>query len=350
MPTIREVAKACGVSPMTVSYVLNNPGRVRQETRTRVLLAMREMGYRPPAAERGEEDARGTLTIGVVYSRWNRLEAEAPYYRRIVGGILEAADDLVCHVTLFSHHSWEGNAYKSLRVYCDGRCDGLIIFAPKIGSDLVAALRERGVPFVLVGDTGDLPEDWCVDVDNIAAARNVTEYLLGLGHRRIAYLPGAPNTRVTQQREDGWRAALEAADVAPTPAHLLPGDWSPESGRERAARLLSLPDGERPTALFCAFDGLALAALAAAREMGLRVPQDVSIIGFDDIPAAPATEPPLTTVLQPYAEIGERAVRLLLTQMGGGSSADAPGERKVLLPTKLIVRQSAGPPPPPGTA
>lgn len=338
MPTIRDVARASGVSPMTVSYVLNNPGRVHKDTRARVMAAMRDIGYR--AAVREEEADQRRWTLGVVYSRWRRLPSEVFYYSRLVDGLLWSADDLGIHVTLFSHHTWNDPAHRSLRVYCDGRCDGLIVFAPKKHSDLVAALRDRGMPFVLVGDTGDEPGDACVDVDSVAAARDVTNHLLDLGHRHIAYLAGEEDTRTTEERAQGWREAHAARGLTPDPALILPGDFSPESGYERVKELLRRPAGpNRPTALFCVNDAVALGALQAARDAGLRIPEDLSLAGFDDVPDAATSDPPLTTVSQPYREIGERAVTLLTACISG-----EPGSR-VLLPGNLIFRQSSGPAP-----
>jgi LacI family transcriptional regulator len=207
MATIREVAKASGVSPMTVSYVLNDPGRVHPETRQRVLQTMRELAYRPPLSRpaAGDADDERRTTIGIVYSRWSRLASEVSYYSRILGGVLEAADDQGSHVTLFSHHTWTEDVSKSLRKYCDGRCDGLILIAPKIESELVTTLRERGMPFVIVGDSGLGPRDLCVDVDNIAAAYQVTEHLLSLGHTKSPTFRG----KTTFARRTNGRTAGE---------------------------------------------------------------------------------------------------------------------------------------------
>ncbi len=335
MATIREVAKASGVSPMTVSYVLNDPGRVHPDTRQRVLQAMRDLEYRPPlsrSASDTEEDRRTTL--GIVYSRWSRLASEVSYYSRILAGVLEAADDQGSHVTLFSHHTWTEDVSRSLRKYCDGRCDGLILIAPKIDSELVTTLRERGMPFVIVGDPGLGPEDLCVDVDNVAAAFEITEHLLSLGHTNIAYLPGKDNVRPTHERERGWRDAHTARGITPRQTVPYPGGWTREYGYERAIDMLKGTD--RPSAIFAMDDELAMGAMMAGRELGLRIGHDLSVAGFDDVPEAAQSDPPLTTILQPYAEIGTRAVGLLLGTMRGGSGS------RILLPGELVVRASTG--------
>lgn len=336
MATIREVAKASGVSPMTVSYVLNDPSRVHPKTRQRVLQTMRELEYRPPLsrpANDADDDRR--TTIGLVYSRWSRLASEVSYYSRILAGVLEAADDQGSHVTLFSHHTWTEDVSKSLRKYCDGRCDGLILIAPKIESELVTTLRERGMPFVIVGDSGLGPEDLCVDVDNVAAAYQITEHLLSLGHTNIAYLPGKDNVRPTHERAEGWRQAHTKHGITPYPSTPYPGDWTRTSGYERAIEILKSPNP--PSAIFAMDDELAMGVILAAQELKLRIGQDLSIAGFDDVPEASQSVPPLTTILQPYTEIGTRAVGLLLSTMRGGS-----GER-ILLPGQLILRASTGP-------
>ncbi|MBC7808066.1 MAG: LacI family DNA-binding transcriptional regulator [Akkermansiaceae bacterium] len=336
MTTIREVARASGVSPMTVSYVLNDPGRVHPDTRQRVLQAMRELGYRPPlsrSASDTEEDRR--TTIGIIYSRWSRLASEVSYYSRILAGVLEAADDQGSHVTLFSHHTWTEDVSKSLRKYCDGRCDGLILIAPKIESELVTTLRERGMPFVIVGDSGLGPEDRCVDVDNVAAAYQITDHLLSLGHTNIAYLPGKDNVRPTHEREQGWRAAHAARGIVPRQSIPYPGGWTREYGYERA--IIILKETDRPSAIFAMDDELAMGAMIAARELGLRIGRDLSVAGFDDVPEATQCDPPLTTISQPYTEIGARAVGLLLGTMRGG------GGGRILLPGRMIIRASTGP-------
>ena len=339
MPNIRDVAKACGVSPMTVSFVLNSvPGQVSVQTRERVLQAVREMGYRPAALEH----ARGQRvnTLGVLASLSGATLYKFSYYNSILNGILTEADRRHQNVTLFSHHLWTNTA-RNLRTFCDGRCDGLLVVAPPIGSKLVRALRDRGIPCVLIGDSGDEPEYSSVDVDNSSAAFSLTGYLLDQGHRRIALLKGFAEMRSAVERETGFRQAHRKHGVAVDETLVASGEYGEASGYERARLLLVRPPAQRPTALFCGNDEIALGSLQAAHDLGLSVPRDLSVTGFDDDPRAALSTPPLTTMRQPFDLLGKRAVEILLA----GIREPAALPQQALLPTEFIARGSVAPPP-----
>lgn len=341
MPTIRDVARACKVSPMTVSYVLNDKsGQVSAETRERVLKVVRELGYRPTAIDPAPTE-RTIYTLGIVVGIPGHSLFQFGYYSAIVNGILLTTDQLQHNITIFSSSLMHTDTQRSLRVYCDGRCDGLLVIAPHRGSKLVAALQERGIPFVNIGDTGDSEAISCVDVDNIAAGYAITEYLIRQGHRRIGFLGGPDFVRSAFHRQVGYHNALKA--------HGMPIDSSLESvpllaerlAYERVMEIMQRPKDSRPTAFFCWNDNAVQHALRALHDVGLQVPKDVSLIGFDDHPDTATLDPPVTSVRQPYQEIATRAVEILLARIRGEQT-----QHRAFLPTELIVRESVGPPPP----
>ncbi len=335
-PSLRDVAEHCGVAPMTVSRVINEPETISLPTRERVLSAIRELGYRPrPAARRPAPDA--PATIGLLNREYL---AVAGYMGSVLDGIIAQAYTLDQNLTLFPGHRWDTDPNGSVRANCDGRCDGMIFVSANQSDPIIPILQSRGTPFVVVGEYMDNAGVAAVDVDNRREAEQMTDYLLALGHRRIGFLGGSRFYQSANQRQDGYRRALARAGLRADARLIVPDtDDAPEAfGRLR--RMLARPAAERPTAIFAWNDVVAFGALEAAREQGLRVPEDLSVVGFDDVYNAGEAGPPLTTVRQPYVALGAHAVDLLLAQLRGG-----PPE-KVMLPARLVERASAGPPPP----
>jgi LacI family transcriptional regulator len=325
---------------MTVSYVLNNkPGQVSEETRERVLKAVREMGYRPRAIHRERETA--IRTLGIAVGREYNTFAGGGYFSEILNGILAATDQRGLNILLFHYSLFHQDTHESIRTYFDGRCDGLFVVAPVIGMSLVSALAERGVPYILIGDQGDVEGVSSVDVDNIAEAERIVSYLVGMGHRRIAFFGGPDFVRSACLRREGYRRALERHGIAYDPEL----DIAPLAGEylvyERTIPLMRRKDIERPTAIFGWNDTAALRALLALRDLNIQVPEKVSVIGFDDTPATVTADPPMTTVRQPYRDIGIQAVEALVTRIREGQASP----QRLYLPGRLIVRDSTAPPP-----
>jgi DNA-binding LacI/PurR family transcriptional regulator len=334
MATIRDVAERSGVSTATVSYVLNNrEGEVSPETRERVLAAMRALDYRPRAVSSGKKAAQ-TNTLGVLFPNNNHSLVTHPYFTLLLDGILQHAQGRHGHVTLFTLTGWT-DLRQSLRVSFDGRCDALIVIAPDAEATLLEVLTERSLPFVLV-NAGNPPGVAAIDVDNEAAGFEATQQLLSLGHTRIAYLGEATKNVNSESRRTGWARALTSAGIVPDPTLSPDGYLTVDSGRERALALLELPDSLRPTAIFGGNDWVALGALQAAKALGRRVPEDLALIGFDDLPHAALADPPLATIRQPLQAMGEAAARLAFSLAQG----DAP--EALLLPTELVARPSLG--------
>jgi len=338
MATIRDVARESGVSVATVSYVLNNgPRPVRDSTRQRVLAVMRRLDYHPNAMARGLVRRR-LNTLGVLFS-----SVEAPvannYAICVLRGIMAAAADQAYNITLFTR-MWHDERCSAR--FGDRRTDGILVVAPLIGSDVVAGLAGRsGLPVVVVSAPSGDPQIPWLDVDNAAGAALAARHLLELGHRRIAMLLGNEDQTSIHQRRDAFVATLAEAGVTIPPAYWLPGSFDPACVYRNARSLLSLP--ERPTAVFTANDDMALTVLEVARGMGLDVPGDLSVVGFDDSPTSSKTLPPLTTVHHPLAEIGEAATRLLINRVEEQSD----GPKEIVFAPELRIRGTTAPPPRP---
>jgi len=339
MTTIRDIAKASGVSVATVSYVLNDgPRKVNPETRDRVRKQMDKLGYQPNAIARSLYTGR-TNTIGVVlYTYGSTNPVASPYFGLVLGGILESASLLRKSTMLMLEPITEESTHH-ISMYCDGRSDGLLFIAPPETFKIVKAMVGRRVPYILVNDSYPDPNVATIDIDNTKAARKMMQYLIDKGHRRIAFMNGDNRLDSAASRDAGYTHALHDAGLTYDPALDIKGQYLERSGYDRALSLYKLPQSERPTAIFCGSDQIALGALRAARELNLRVPQDISIAGFDDIPNAAESNPPLTTVHQPLYRMGQEAVKMLFKRVDG---ADL---EKCELEIEIIERGSVGNPP-----
>ena len=248
MANIREVAKVCGVSVATVSYVINNgPRPVHAETRQRVLQAMRDLNYRPRPLQVGER-AKRTNTVGILFIYKGRLRDDYAYIRPVLDGVLPWATEQSQNILLFNQRDWS-NAHSSLRNYCDGRCDGLLLLSVPSRNDIIPALQERGFPFVLLGTANGANGVSCVDMDNVAAAAEMTDYLLAQGHRRIAMFPGDIAHGSAAGRVTGYLRALQKAGLPGDESLILPGGFEWESGYARARDLFRQETA--PSAIGC---------------------------------------------------------------------------------------------------
>lgn len=335
MPTIQDVAKYCGVSKATISRVLNNrPGRVSIETRERILQAIRDLNYRPV---RGHRDASAPLsiTLGIAGGLPGSELLNSGYHRSVVNSILASIANSRQMALMFHDYLWTGDATANIRRYCDGRCEGIILIAPPLDLPLISRLKERGFPFVLVNysdQTGLLP--YC-DIDNIPCAIIAVNELLEHHHKRIGYLRGPAASSASLQREEGYRQSLEAAGI-PVDENLISPpteNYGDEYGWLHT--VLSLPASQRPTGIFCFSDKNAEVAIKVAASLKLNVPQDLSIVGFDDQEPM-SSDLRLTTIHQPYQEITNRALAALLTQITGTGNA----LQQVIVHGELIRRQS----------
>ena len=346
-PTMRDVARSCSVSAFTVSAVLNDRrSEVSAETRERVMKTVRDMGYRlTPAHSPGE--SLGVHVIGVIAGIPGSSMMNPGYFSSMFSGIVCAAEQRGEHVLLYTHDAFHANLHNSIRIYCDGRCDGLIVIAPKPKSELIAAIQERGLPFVVVGTTYEDRNVGCVDVDNVGAARAVVDYLIESGHRRIAFFgdtrgfqddPEVPQSVLLRRR--GYEQSLIAHGIPVEGATIAAIGPDDRYTYQCTIQMMRLPVGARPTAIFCWHDQAAIPCLKAIEDLGLRVPVDVSVVGFDNDPFTVATEPPLTTVQQPYREMARSAVEILNARIERRSDVSL----WCLHSAELIVRRSVAPP------
>jgi LacI family transcriptional regulator len=330
LPTSHDVALAAGVSQPTVSRALRDDPRVSDATRRRVLDAAARLGYVP--SDRGRSLAtRRTRRIGVVVE-----DLDNPFYLELLDELhdrLERADVRMIVLTP------QRNDPERVERLVDGSIDGAILTTTHLDSPLPGQLRERRFPFVLLNRVVDDRAFAACSVENRAGAARLTEELLRLGHRSIAAIFGPETTSTGRDREEGIRAALAGAGVALPDARTRRGRFAFETGHRACAELLA--DGDRPTAILCANDVVAIGALNAAHGLGLAVPGDVSITGFDDIAMAAWEVFRLTTVRQDLRRMAETAVGLVLELV------DAPhGEpRRVVLPAELVHRATLGPAP-----
>jgi DNA-binding LacI/PurR family transcriptional regulator len=325
-PVMADVARLAGVSHQTVSRVLNDHPNVRAPTRDRVLAAIRELAYRPNAAARTLVTRR-THTLGVISVDTMLYGPTSMLY-----GFERAAHDAY-FVSIASLPALDRNSMlEAVDRFVGQGVEGIIVIATHDSG--VAALSHvpPKVPLVALG-CGTHAHVSSVAVDNEEGAVTATRYLLGLGHKTVHHIAGPDANLDAKERVAGWRRALREAD-APEPA-VLAGDWSAASGYELGGQL-----DETATAILCGNDTMALGVLRALAERGLRVPDDVSVVGFDDIPEASYYTPPLTTVRQDFGEVGRQALNVLIERMSGVSDAWP----RVLVRTKLIVRHSAAPP------
>jgi LacI family transcriptional regulator len=329
--TVRDIAAQTGVSIATVSRVLNGQAHVAPETRELVQQAADRLRARGPGSRTGSARA----AQDAVYLRCPYILTD--YFGLIVSSI---AETLALHGRAVVLDAGTAEQRATILPSLPSRpgIAGAIMILPPEPSEQLAALRARGFPFVVVDPRTPTPRDIAaVSAAHFAGARSVTAHLIQFGHRRIGMVAGPHNWLAGQARLAGHGSALAEAGVLHSPELTRAGEPTVRVGHRAAGELLDLP--QRPTALACFNDKTAVGALAAASERGLRVPEDLSITGFDDIDLAQATSPTLTTVRQPLAEMGRIAVSLLI-QLLDGHQVDA---LHVELATDLIVRGSTGP-------
>lgn len=324
-----DVAQRAGVSHQTVSRVINQLPSVRPETAARVLAVVAELGYRPNQSARLLASSHSRL-IGVAI--WGTSQ----YGPQQVLLALDVAARRAGYRTRVStlHALTEEDTREAVEELLQVAVEAVVLIIPHESGLRFATEVELGVPtIVLEGDLSRTP--LTVGVDNVQGAQLVTRHLLELGHRTVVHLAGPPGWAEAAARVEGWRLELERWD-RPVPPLRWGGDWSARSGHSAG---VSLARDRDVTAIFAANDQMAIGVMAALREAGRRVPEDISVAGFDDLPEAPYLDPPLTTVRQDFAELGERTMSLLERVLSGEQQPTVD-----LVPTALVVRSStAGP-------
>ena len=328
--TIKQVAEQAGVSIQTVSRVLNNRPDVSAETRQRIQAIIAQLEYQPYAVARSLASKR-TYTLGLVTADFSDF-----WFSQVVTGAEKEAHAHGYYFMLGSSSCNPEDEPKFLRLLTERHVEGILFIRAGCAdeSEQLARLKESGIPVVITGDY--LPESGLamVDVDNTSGGRKATEYLLGLGHTRIAMLTGPSDWKSARDRTAGYLQALRANGAMANPDLIIEGTWLHKSGYHGMKALLEKK--VQFTAVFAQNDRIARGAISALHEAGLRVPEDVSIIGYDDIPEAEFSDPPLTTIRQPMEEIGQAATRLLVQMIEDLEATP----KQALFDTELIVRSS----------
>lgn len=328
--TIKDVAREAGVSVATVSRFFNNSGPVKQETAQRIEEVARRMRYAPNSAAQSLSTRR-TSTIGVLLP-----DLHGEFFSEVIRGIDQTVQRSGWHMLLSSSHNERSEIEAALRAM-RGRVDGLIVMSPDLDPDILATNLPDRLPIVLMNCVMDDPAYDSLNIDNYGGARAVTEHLLEVGHRRIAVITGPARNHDAAERLRGFRDALRDGGVSGYAGDEYAGDFSESAGYAGARALLE--SAQRPSAIFACNDAMAIGALGGLREAGVRVPEDVAVAGFDDIPIARYVSPPLTTVRVSISRLGECAAERLFRAIE--SAGDHQPVQEVL-PTELVVRRSSG--------
>ncbi len=334
--TIDDVARHVGVAKGTVSRVLNNYTDISPATRERILKAVKELGYHPSSTARSLKRGRQD-TLGIVVPVGRGRGAD-PILAEFIDGIARALDDLDQDLLVTTAHSSHHMLETLERLIARRKVDGFILTRTEVHDPRIEFLQTRRFPFVAHGRTSDPSNYAWLDVDNEATFVEGVEHLVGMGHRRIGFIGGPRDLNFACQRREGYRLGLMQAGLPADTSLEVEENLTEEGGVEGARRLLGLR--EPPTALLCATDALAIGAIRLCRDLGLRVGEDVTVIGYDGLPVGAYVDPPLTTFSQSAQAAGGRIARMLIDVIEGAK----PAERQELAKAELIRRASDGPP------
>jgi LacI family transcriptional regulator len=330
---LEDIAKQVGVSRSTVSRVVNGHPHVRDDVRKRVLEVVQKTGYHPNAAARTLASQRSQM-IGLVLPRTVTSFFTDPYFPHLTQGVAQACNQSDYTLGLFLVGTKDDEEKIFPRVSRRGFLDGVLVQTGQIGDQLIDRLVNSNIPLVIVGRPFHGDGVSYIDVDNVDAAYNAVSHLLRLGYQRIGTITGPANNTTGIDRQEGYVRALADRDRVVDESLVAEGDFSEASGYYAMQRLLPA----KPDAVFAASDMMAIGAIRAVREVGLGVPDDVAFVGFDDLPRAALTDPPLTTVRQQVQQFGISAVGILTDLIENGITPP----RRVIMVTELVIRESCG--------
>jgi LacI family transcriptional regulator len=334
--TITDVAREAGVSPMTVSRVINDDAKVRDSTREAVNRAIVNLGYLPNKAARSLASA-SQLQIGMLYDN-----PSSSYLSAMLLGVLDQARRSDTQIVVVECEN-EADGMRCIRNMISSGIDGILLSPPLADSPAVLELlRESGTHCVTIGTRRDEPNISSVSIDDFAAAKLMTEHIIGLGHRRIGFIKGSPDQLATPLRLAGYRDALSAADIPFAPELVVDGCFSYRSGLAAAEQLLALPD--RPTAIFASNDDMAAATVATAHRNHIEIPRDLTVCGFDDTLLATTIWPEITTIHQPITAMSQAAIDLLEKRVRAERLGHDDPRSEVTLDFRFVQRDSDAPP------
>ncbi len=331
--TLEDIGRMAGVSRSTVSRVINDQHSVSPDVRRRVQEIIDRTGFIPNIAARSLASNRTGVLGLVIPSRVHSLFQD-PYFGMLIQGISRASNEAGTTLSLFLFETEEEELRLYPRIVASGLVDGVILTASRMGDPLQTRLIDGSIPFVMVGRPDNQDKVSYVDPDNVGGARQAAVHLCNLGYRRVGYVGAPMSTTAGITRLEGFREGLADCGNALDPELRADGDFTEASGYAAMQQLIR----RGPEAVFVASDTMAVGALRALKEAGLRVPDDVGVVSFDGLPASENAVPPLTTVRQPIAETGAAAVEMLLDLLSG--KLTSPVSR--ILPTELVVRESCG--------
>jgi LacI family transcriptional regulator len=330
--TIIDVAQEAGVSYSTVSRVVNNKSYVKPETREKVTQAMNRLGYQANLHARSLAGGNSHVIGLLVHNMTTQYMAE------IFKGIEDVLTNSDYELMLYTTHRRRTKESTFVNMMARGLADGLLIVLPREPEAYLQSLRERDIPYVLIDQVGVDENDLSVMSTNRQGGYEATQHLIELGHRRIGIITGWMDMVGARDRLEGYKAALREHCLSIDETLIVEGDFDQDSGYSGAQELLDM--AEPPTAVFVSNDVMAQGAMDAIRERGLLIPQDMSIVGFDDIPLAAVLNPPLTTLHQPMEDMGRQATEMLLALINHPDEE----QHSIVLPTELILRESTAPP------
>ncbi len=335
MTTIHDVAKRAGVAAISVSRVINHSGYVSPEMRERVEKAIEELGYVPNTLARSLRSRKTQMLALMVTDITN------PFFTTVARGVEDTANEAGYTVIFCNTDESQAKEEQYLNVLLQKQVDGFLIVPTQSQPNAIRQIQKHGTPVVTLDRRVPDVEVDSVRCDSVDGAYRLTRYLLSLGHKQIAMLSGAVGVSTADDRVKGYCQALAEAQVSLDPRYIFRGDFTQESGYAMTLQALHLP--LRPTALIAANNFITIGALKALQETQLDVPEDIALVGFDDLPLAMVTFPFFTVIAQPAYEMGRKATECLLQRLKNPQAAEEPYQ-EIILPTQLIIRQSSGQP------
>lgn len=331
--TLEDIAKQSGVSRSTVSRVVNNHPNVSEDVRKRVKEVINKTGYQPHAAARTLASQRSWM-LGLVLPRSVSSFFADPYFPRLTQGIAQACNQYNYTLGLFLISTKEDEEAIFPRVSRKGLLDGILLQSDQLGDQLTDQIIQSKIPLVIIGRPFYNKNVSYIDVDNVNGAFTAVSHLIRLGYQQIGTITGVSTRTVSLDRKEGYIKALTERGRNIDESLIVEGDFTEAGGYYAMQQLLP----NKPDAVFAASDIMAIGAMRAIREAGLRVPEDIALVGFDDLPLATMPEPRLTTIRQPVYQFGVKAVEILLDLIENGIEPP----RRIIMDTELIIRNSCG--------